>query len=388
VVEVGLEVDHEGALAIVRAREATLRDSPEVGALARRAAAIASGPAWRIGWILARDRAFARGLALHLARSGELDGLASHLDECCASGVFDRELFVEVQAAAGTRTNAAWQLCQSCCHERLGDLVAALRACPAGLADERQLALVDRLQVDALALAVRDASAAMTAIAALREQLVGKRDPSPAWIERRGALERHRTELLLATRATLRAKLDAREGVLAAAAFEELAEEWGEAALLYERAGEVGDRLRASQLWEKDERYGEAVRSLGPLSDRAEVKLRMAQLRDTGGDAAGAATLFEHLARWSDARRAHETAGNWLRAAQCYVEHGALGSCSADYARCSSRHAGSTTSRGSTSTSLPRRRTIAGFSTGWPRCIASTRRRSSHRSCARPAHVS
>ena len=313
VVEVGLELDPETAVEVVRTHEVALRGS----SLVARVATLTTAPALRIGWILARDRASARRLALHLATKGQLDELATHVDACL--DLVDRELFEEIQAAA-TGTSAAWQLCQSCCYEQFGDHLAALRACHGP--EDRRFALIERLQADALALATTDASKAMTALTVLRDQLASEREPSAGWLERRGALERHRTELLRATRSELR-KGDDRASILAAAAFEELAGEWGEAALLYERAGELADRLKASQLWEKDERYGDAVRALGPLSDRAEVKLRMAQLRDSGGDAAGAATLFEHLERWSEACRAHEAAGNWVRAAHCYVEqHG------------------------------------------------------------------
>jgi molecular chaperone DnaK len=361
-ISVGLEVDGERALAVVVACDPQLTATvvqPElasaVQAVLARAARLATGPAWRIGWLLGKRlddpaprRSFGAGLALHLARGGEPDSLVLHLDECRALGVLDRGLLAEVEAAVATHPrlqhDASWLLCRSCCHEQLGDLMTALRVCPA--AEGRRLHLIERLERSALDLAARgDARGAMTTLVELRTILASERDPSPAWLERIGVLERHRTELLVASRAALRADLDRqapahdaarrREAILACAAFEELASEWAEAALLLEQAGELADRLRASQLWEQDERYGEAVRALGPLSDRAEVQLRMASLRETGGDAAGAATLFEHLKKWADAQRAHEAAGHWMEAARCYRQtHGALAAArSSDYAR-------------------------------------------------------
>lgn len=327
VVEVGLELDPEASLAVVREKQSALRGAPEIAGLLGRVASLTTGTAARIGWLLVQDRTSARRLALVLAKSN-LDELSSLLDELCKLALLDRELFEELQAVA-TQPNAAWQLCQSYCYEHLGDLAGALRVCAAP--EDRRLSLIDRLQANALA--ITEPSAAIAAVGELRAQLAREREPSAGWVERRGALERHRTELLRAARATQR--LESRDGVLAAAAFEELAGEWGEAALLYERAGELADRLRASQLWEKDERYGDAVRALGPMSDRDGVKARMAELRETGGDAAGAAALFEHLSKWAEAQRAHEAAGNWLRAAHCYVEeHGRREAArSPDYAR-------------------------------------------------------
>ena len=219
---------------------------------------------------------------------------------------------------------------QSLCHEKLGDLWEALRLCP--IADEaRRLRLIERLEQQALETAGRgDVNAAMAALTNLRRLLIKEGTASGACLALQGILERHRAEVLRAGRQSLQKRLaDAatpqphREELLALCAFEELAGEWGEAALVLEKTGDPGDRLRASQLWEKDERYGEAVRSLGPLCDRQEVQLRMAQLREAGGDAAGAAALFEVVLRWSDARRAYEAAGQWAEAARCYrQEHG------------------------------------------------------------------
>jgi molecular chaperone DnaK len=328
VVEVGLDVDPEGALAVVRGVEARLAAAPLDEILAR-ATRLATGPAWSIGWILTRQRGFGLGLALHHARRDEVDALVLHLDDCRERGVLDRELFAEVRGAIDSSA-PAWRLCQSYCFEHLGDLREALAVCDI---EDRRLRLVDRLRDDALAL--RDPSEAMRALVELRELLAREAAPSPSLLERRGGIERHRVELLAATRVKLRADLGTREAVLAAAAFEELAGERAEAALLLERTGELADRMHASRLWEADERYGDAVRSLGPLSERAEVKARLAELRESGGDAAGAAALFEHLGRWRDARRAFEAAGQPAAAARCFVaEHGAVEAArSVEYAR-------------------------------------------------------
>ena len=350
-VSVGLAVAPEGALSLLLAVDphvAAAYTAPELEAerqnLLGRAARMASGPAWRIGWLLAKRagrpeqlRTFARGLALHTARAGDTDALVVQLDECRELGLLDQALLDDVVHAGNAIQDApSWRLCLSVCHEHLGDLRAALRTCPAS--EGRRLSLIERLERTALDTAERgDANAAMAAIMELRKILGDEADPSPAWLERRGILERHRAELLKLRREALRdhAPEGRRDVLLARSSFEELAGEWGEAALILEQAGELADRLRASQLWEKDERYGEAVRALGPLSDRAEVQLRVAQLRESGGDAAGAAALFEHLRRWSDARRAHEAAGHWAQAGYCFrQEHGETGAAeSAEYGR-------------------------------------------------------
>ena len=352
VVSVGLDVDAERALGLVGDEQvaATIARPEHAAAtqdLLRRAAQIASNPTWRIGWIVAQRlqrpedlQTFGRGLALVLARGGErqIDALVMHVDECRKLAVLDRALLADLEAVVSVKDHPGWALCRSYCYEHLGDLMMAVRV--SSSAEERRLELVERLERAALDTAARgDASAAMAALEDLRKLLAAERAPSVAWLERLGMLERHRTELLLATRAAMRSDLAARTSderrgaLLACAAFEEHAGEWAEAALLLEQAGELANRLHASQLWEKDERYGEAVRSLGPLSDRAEIQMRMASLRETGGDMEGAATLFEHLAKWSDARRAHEAAGHWVPAARCYrEEHGALAAArSADY---------------------------------------------------------
>lgn len=358
-IAVGLEVDPERALKLLQACEPHAAEACTIPALEaereeilRRAARMASGPAWSIGWILAKHakhadhlKTFGRGLALHRARAGEIDALVLHLDEHMNQGLLDQELLdavlKEASAHQSLERDASWLLCLSFCHERLGDLTAALRSCPTAN-EERRLLLVERLEQDALAIAARgDASGAMAALVKLRELVAEDTRPSAAWLSRCGVLERHRAELLAAGRKALQDDLAARpaeqrrEALLRCSAFEELAGEWSGAALLLEQAGELADRLRASQLWERDEQYGEAVRALGPLSDRDEVQLRMAQLRESGGDPAGAAVLFEHLRRWSDARRAHEAAGQWLEAARCYrQEHGEAGAArSPEYGR-------------------------------------------------------
>jgi molecular chaperone DnaK len=354
-VAVGLEVAPDRALELLLAcdphvTEAYTTDALEIDRkdILGRAARLASGPAWRIGWTIAKRwkepehlKAFGRGLALHWARCGDTDALILHLDDCRGPGTLDRDLLdevvQEVSAQRAVRDHPSWLLCLSFCHEHLGNLPEALRVCPRAQ-DERRIRLSERLEQAALQPGERgDSSAAMTALMELRKILADAADPSPAWLDRRGILERHRAELLKLGRKALHDQPvgQGREAVLARSAFEELAGEWAEAARLLEQSGELADRLRASQLWEKDERYGDAVRALGPLSDRAEVQLRMAQLRENGGDAAGAAALFEHLRRWSDARRAHEAAGQWAQAAHCFrQEHGETGAAeSAEYGR-------------------------------------------------------
>lgn len=217
---------------------------------------------------------------------------------------------------------------QSVCHENLGNFMEALRLCPvtesqrfAGLAERNA-----KLALDASARG--DVTASMIALMELRAFLADRGAGIPIYETWRGVIERHRAEVLRIGREILGARSDGakqetRDGLLSRSAFEEAAGQWGEAAVLLERTGDVGDRLKASQLWEKDDRYGEAVRALGPLADRRDVQLRLAQLRERGGDAVGAARLFEHLNCWDDARRCYVTAGEPVAAANCYVNaHG------------------------------------------------------------------
>ena len=58
-------------------------------ALLLRAARLASGPAWRVGWTITRRlkqpehlRTFSRGLAMHWAGGGDADALVMHLNDC------------------------------------------------------------------------------------------------------------------------------------------------------------------------------------------------------------------------------------------------------------------------------------------------------------------
>lgn len=221
---------------------------------------------------------------------------------------------------------------QSECHEQLGDLPQALRLCPA--ADSaRRLRLIEQLERTALRpTGSDDLARSMELLMHLQDILRSEQNPSAVWLERLATLGRHRTELLVAGRQAMQERLDAassaearRGAILTSSAFEEAAREWAEAALLLERTGEWDDRLRASQLWERDEQFGEAVRALGSFADRSEAQLRLAQLRESGGDDTGAAAIYEHLGKWRDALRAYESAGRLAQAAHCYLkEHGSM----------------------------------------------------------------
>lgn len=360
---VGLELSPAQALALAQRCEPQMSEAcgtadlrPRMDALltslAGRARGPAAGYAWRLGWLLARragqpaDLArFARGLALHHARAENTEELATHLSSCRAADALDHATFElvcqVVDRSQPMSTSAVWRACESECHEHLGDVRAALEVCPPSL-ETRRLALLDRLQHEALTRArAGELTAAMTELDHLRALVSSEPRPGLAWLELRGTLERHRRQLLDSGRRELLAKVPAqppkqrRDALLACIAFEEAAEDWSAAALLLEQTGELADRLRASQLWEKDERYGEAVRSLGPLAERRDAQLRMAQVRERGGDAAGAALLYEHLQRWEEAATAHQAAGQWAQAARCFrAAHGDLkAACSVDYGR-------------------------------------------------------
>lgn len=360
---VGLEISPTQALALAQRCEPQMSEAcgtadlrPRMDALltsvAERTSGPAAGYAWRLGWLLARRAGqpadltrFARGLALHHARAENAEELSTHLRSCRAADALDQATFElvcqVVDRSQPMSTSAVWRACESECHEHLGDVRAALEVCPPSLAT-RRLELLDRLQHEALTRArAGELAAAMVELSRLRALVTSEPRPGIDWLERRGTLERHRRHLLDAGRRELLAKVPAqppeqrRDALLACIAFEEAAEDWSAAALLLEQTGELADRLRASQLWEKDERYGEAVRSLGPLAERRDAQFRTAQLRERGGDAAGAALLYEHLQCWGEAETAHRAAGQWAQAARCFRSaHGDLeAACSVDYGR-------------------------------------------------------
>ncbi len=132
---------------------------------------------------------------------------------------------------------------QSRCHEHLGNVGEALRLYP-GNSPENRLRLIGILEQNAVEAAARgDWTAGMAVLTELRTMLAEEPAPGPAWQERRGAVERHRAELLTTGRNAFQARLTEepaelrRDVVLAWVAFEEAAEAWGAAALLLEQSG-------------------------------------------------------------------------------------------------------------------------------------------------------
>src|SRR5262249_27393753 len=148
----------------------------------------------------AHVKTFGRALALHWARSGDGDALIAHLESCQGLGMLDRDLLGEVEREVadhrGVRDDPSWLLCLSCCHEHFGDLNEPRRWGPPALGD-RRIRLIETLEQAALAAAARgESNHAMAALMALRKVLADEAAPGPAWLERRGILERHRAELL------------------------------------------------------------------------------------------------------------------------------------------------------------------------------------------------
>jgi len=199
-VAVGLDVDADRALALLLACDphatAAYADPGLEGArehVLRRAVALESRPASRVGWTIAKRlnhpvhlKTFGRQLALYWAGTADSDALVQHLDDCLDRGTLDREMLGAVVAAAsaqrGVRDNPGWRLCLSCCHERLGDLQEALRVCPAAQA-ERRLQLVEQLERAALQRDRAEVSALVQQIGAAIDKLheLERRAPAAAW---------------------------------------------------------------------------------------------------------------------------------------------------------------------------------------------------------------
>jgi molecular chaperone DnaK len=210
------------------------------------------------------------------------------------------------------------------CHELAGDFESALKECPRTL-EARRIEIVKRMEDQALEQAERrEWMSALAGLRRLRETIESAAGESSTLLARRDEVVRHHVAVLGTVRALFQERLaeaaetDRREVLLDWAKMEEAAGECSQAALRLEQTGMPEDRMRASRLWERDQRYGEAILSLGPLTAREDAQREVARLRERAGDVRAAAALFEHLRQWDDALRLYQQAEQWDDAARCF----------------------------------------------------------------------
>jgi molecular chaperone DnaK len=205
------------------------------------------------------------------------------------------------------------------CHEALGRFAEALVTCPSGQ-DERFDGLMDRfvadvhrlLEEEAFAEAARQLHQVLdhgeySRLAELRATLLG-------------VARRHFGELL-------RRGGDRRDVLRAWSRVEEAA---AEHALAAARAEDGGEFFRAHQLFLRAGRFGEAVRVLGD-DDTPDALAARAEACEAGGDAAGAAGLYDRIGQPERAVPLYLAAGWFAAAADCLVR--SLGDAAADDVR-------------------------------------------------------
>ncbi|WP_329260712.1 Hsp70 family protein [Streptomyces pseudovenezuelae] len=207
------------------------------------------------------------------------------------------------------------------CHERLGDLRAALETCSADEPDRlARLAGECRPEIHSL-VARREHSAAVRRVRAVLDHL-GQAAPHEAVTRRREELEALRQAVTVDGRRWLRGLLDAARDDDARkavhrdwSAFEEAAEESLEAARHAEDAEEY---YRAHLLYRTAERYGDADRVLHD-DDSPQSLAARAAAREAGGDHLGAARLHEQAGRHEQAVALYERADDPAAAARCLI---------------------------------------------------------------------
>ncbi|WP_410643574.1 Hsp70 family protein [Amycolatopsis sp. lyj-346] len=207
--------------------------------------------------------------------------------------------------------------------EALGLFAEALVTCPPG-PDERIDGLVDRFVAGVHRLIEEEDFAE----AARHLQQVLDHGEHAG---HRAALADLRATLLGVTRRHFGERLrhggDRREVLRAWSRVEEAA---GEHALAAARAEDGGDFFRAHQLFRRDGRFGEAVRVLRDDDTPAALAAR-AEACEAGGDAAGAAALYDRVGQLERAVPLYLAAGWFAAAADCLVRR--LGDAAADDVR-------------------------------------------------------
>lgn len=228
------------------------------------------------------------------------------------------------------------------CHERLGDLPAALAACPAGDPD-RLAALAQRCRPAVDALVDADDH---TAAAKLINDILGHLDRSrptnqterdraehdqaggrhgvgegdrpglPAVVRKvRDEVIGWRAAVVVAGHRWFERRVDAEGRAAVAGAWSRFAEAVGEPARAGQLAEESGDAYRAYHLYRRAERFGDAERVLREDGSPEGLAAR-AVAREAGGDLVGAAHLYEQGDRPEDAVTRLISAGEWDAAAE------------------------------------------------------------------------
>jgi molecular chaperone DnaK len=207
------------------------------------------------------------------------------------------------------------------CHERLGDLRAALETCSADEPDRlARLAGECRTEIDSL-VARREHTAAIRRVRVVLDHL-SQAAPHQAVTRREAELEGLRQAVTVDGRRRFKGLLDAASDDDARktvhrdwSAFEEAAEESLEAARHAEDAEEY---YRAHLLYRTAERYGDADRVLHDDDSPKSLAAR-AEAREAGGDHLGAARLHEQAGRHEEAVALYERADDPAAAARCLI---------------------------------------------------------------------
>ncbi|WP_322750370.1 MULTISPECIES: Hsp70 family protein [unclassified Frankia] len=217
------------------------------------------------------------------------------------------------------------------CHERLGEVDAALTSCPDDAADRLARLVGLRLpEVDAL-VERREWDEAARRVQELAGHLQRATSATPATpatgslADRRDEVDALRAAVSVAGRqhfADLVRRAppaDVSAAYLSWSRFEEAAGELSEAA---RRAEEGGDRYRAHRLYRQAGQFGQADRVIEDEQSPEGLATRAASL-EAGGDPVAAARLYEQAGRFEEAIPLFVAAGDFSAAARCLIRlHG------------------------------------------------------------------
>ncbi len=207
------------------------------------------------------------------------------------------------------------------CHERLGDLRAALETCSEDEPDRlARIAGECRTEIDSL-VARREHTEAVRYVRAVLDHL-GRAAPVEAVTRQREELEGLRQAVTVDGRRRLKGLLDTAsddDGRKVVhrdwSAFEEAAEEPLDAA---RHAEDAEEHYRAHRLYRTAERYGDADRVLHD-DHSAESLAARAAAREAGGDHLGAARLHEQAGRHEEAVALFDRVDEPAAAARCLI---------------------------------------------------------------------
>jgi molecular chaperone DnaK len=227
-----------------------------------------------------------------------------------------------IDTAIGHFRKAGEHLRVSECYEQLGNYIEAFRACPPDN-EQRLLSLLGPNQQGLVKLTEENKHKdSVNLVQRLLGHLERVPDKSSQVQAKVSSLRRYRDAILRTVRTyyhEITRSANHHDRCVAYRAWSEIEEAAGEIARAAQLAEEAGDYLRASLLWESDEKYGEALRALGPHAKQEAVYGRTAELMERGGDPLGAAPLYERIGQLEDAQRAYEAARDYGAAAHCLL---------------------------------------------------------------------